>query len=143
MIKTFRGLLADGAVDKIRLKTNKGEIGYRIVKFQVIAGAPGAAAYEAVVSISKTTFTPIATIDFTDGDLLAAAFYAGNAAAFNYPTSQVIIFDSEIFNQDIYIGNQDLQNNTMNYYLELEQVQLNENQSTMATLQSLRTVAES
>jgi len=122
MIKTYRGLLTDGDVDKIRLKTNKGDIGYKIIKFQVIASAPGAAAYEAVVTISKINFTPIATIDFSDGDLLAAAFYAGNAAAFNYPTSQVIIFDREIVNQDIYIGNQDLQNNSMNYYLELEQV---------------------
>jgi hypothetical protein len=141
MIKTYKGLLQDGGVDRIRLRTLKGHKGYRISKFQIIGGAPGASNYEAVVSISKIDFTPIATIDFTDGDYLAAAFYAGNAAAFNYPTSQVIVFDREMFNQDIYIGLQDLQNNTMNYYLELEQMDLNENETTMATLQSLRRFA--
>ena len=34
MIKTYRGNLADGGQDRIRLKTLKGEIGYKIIKFQ-------------------------------------------------------------------------------------------------------------
>ena len=37
MIKSFRGKLADGGQDTIRLGTNKGLTGYRIIKFQVIA----------------------------------------------------------------------------------------------------------
>jgi len=138
VVKTFRGLLADNAVDRIRLSTIKGKVGYKIVKFQVIAGAPGAASYEAITTISKIDFTPGTTIDFTDSDVLAAAFYAGNAAAFNYPTSQVIIFDNEIFNQDIYIGLNDLQSNTMNYYLELEVIPLDDAGAEYTTLKDMR-----
>jgi len=41
MIKTFRGLIADGETDTIVLHTNDGSIGYRIVKFQVIQEQPG------------------------------------------------------------------------------------------------------
>jgi len=138
VVKTFRGLLADNAVDRIRLQTIKGKVGYKIVKFQVIGGAPGVANYEAITTISKVSFTPATTIDFTDSDVLAAAFYSGNASAFNYPTSQVIIFDNEIFNQDIYIGLNDLQNNTMNYYLELEVIPLDDAGAEYTTLKDMR-----
>ena len=138
MIKTFRGLLADGGQDRIRLQTIKGKVGYKIIKFQVIGGAPGAANYEAITTISKVSFTPATAIDFTDSDVLAAAFYAGNAASFNYPTSQVIIFDSEIFSQDIYIGLNDLQSNTMNYYLELEVIPLDDAGAEYTTLKDMR-----
>jgi len=138
MIKTFRGLLADDAVDRIRLSTSKGKVGYKIIKFEVIGSAPGAANYEAIVTISKVSFTPSTTIDFTNSSVLAAAFYAGNSAAFNYPTTQVIIFDGEIFNQDIYIGLNDLQNNSMNYYLELEAIPLSEMAAEYSTIKDLR-----
>ena len=36
MIKTFRGLLAHGGQDRIRLSTIKGKVGYRIKKFQLM-----------------------------------------------------------------------------------------------------------
>ena len=138
MIKTFRGLLADNGVDRIRLQTITGKVGYRIVKFQVIGGAPGAVNYEAIVTINKKTFTPGTTIDFADSDLLGAVFYAGNSAH-SYPTSQVIIFDTEIFNQDIFIGLNDLQNNTMNYYMELEVVPLTDQAAEYTTIKDIRT----
>ena len=105
----------------------------------MIGGAPGATNYEAITTISKVSFTPATTIDFSDGNVLAAAFYAGNAAAFNYPTTQVIIFDREIFNQDIYIGLNDLQSNTMNYYLELEVIPLSEMAAEYTTIKDIRT----
>jgi len=143
-IKTYRGLLADGAQDKIRLRTNDGSMGYRIVKFEVMGAAPGAANYEAVLKVYKTSQSAItATIDFGDNTLLAAATYQGNSAAFNYPTTQFVIFDNEIFNQDIYVTCDDLQSNAVNYHLELEQIKLSGNESTMATLKSLRSKYES
>jgi len=49
-----------------------------------------------------------------------------------------MIFDQEIFNQDIYIGTKDTQGNAMNYYIELEQVKLDLSQSTVATLKDIR-----
>jgi len=144
MIKTFRGLLADGAQDKINLKTLKGEIGYRITKFQIITETPGTDTVEGVCKIYKVNQSTIdGTVNFTDGDLLAVAEYhkEQNEA---YPLSTNIIFDQEIFNQNIYLTWAENGGGTgpsMNYYLELEQVMLNENESAMATLQSLRTVA--
>jgi len=146
MIKTYRGALADGGQDQIRLRTNRGDIGYRIRKFQVIAQAPGTVNVEAVVKVYKVKQATAAidgTINFTDGDLLAATYYTGqDNHAYLESVIGPIIFDQEIFNQDIYITSVDVDSATsMNYYLELEQVKLNDNESTMATLQSLRTVA--
>jgi len=149
MIKTYRGMLSHNAQDHIRLKTNRGDIGYRVVKFQVIANVPGTTSHEAVTQIWKLKQAesaadphPWSIIDFTDGDLLAASFASALVSGFTY--TDVIVFDSKIFNQDIYITNNDVSGNTakMNYYLELEQIMLNENESTMATLQSLRQIAE-
>jgi len=146
MIKTYRGVLADGGQDQIRLKTNRGDIGYRIVKFQVISVSPGAANVEAIVKIFKikqTAGSITGTVDFGDGNLLATAYYTGqDNHAYLENTLGPIIFDQEIFNQDIYVTSVDVDSSTsINYYLELEQVKLNDNESTMATLQSLRTVA--
>ena len=138
VVKTFRGLLADGGQDRIRLSTIKGKVGYRIVKFQLIANEPGAQNYESVVTIQKTTFTPLATIDLTDSDILAVGFYAANTNSNTYPVSQVLIFDNEIFNQDIYIGLQDLQSQNMNYYIELEVIPLDDAGAEYTTLKDMR-----
>ena len=149
LIKTYKGILADGGQDRIRLKTNRGDIGYRIVKFQMISETTGTYDYGFVIKIFKVIQPDLgggvfatATIDFTDGDLLAAG-YIENHENIQYPSSQSqIVFENEIFNQDIYITCKDIETGqNCNYYLELEQVKLNENESTMATLQSLRTVA--
>ena len=142
MIKTFRGLLADGGQDKINLKTLKGEIGYRIVKFQMLGYAPGSQEQESIIKVYKISQTTIDNVcDFTDGDLLAAGFYSSDDS----PSSSTLIvtFDQEIFNQDVFVTHSEVNGaRSCNYYLELEQVKLNENESTMATLQSLRQLAE-
>jgi len=141
-IKTFRGVLADNEVDQIRLSTKNGKIGYRIIKFQVIAEKPGTDNYEGTVTINKNSFTPSNDINLSDANVLAVAFYAGNAAAFNYgPFNPPIIFEQEIFNQDIYVGYNDLLTDTtkgMNYYIELEIMNLNENEASVSTLMDIR-----
>jgi len=146
MIKTYKGMLATGEQDRIRLKTNKGDIGYRIVKFELIPQKPGASGvyYEAVTKIWKLKQSSIdAVIDFTDGDLLAAGMFGADTATHAFYGPMITVFDQDIFNQDIYITNSDIQADaSLNYYLELEQVMLNDNESTMATLQSLRQIAE-
>ena len=142
MIKTFRGLLADGGQDRIRLSTIKGKVGYRIVKFQVLTGSPADTAPESIVQIWKTEQTTVtAKINFTDSDLLAAAFYNQDATAANI-VSQVIIFDTEIFNQDIYIAHID--DNTgsttnCNYYIELEVIPLDDKAAEYTILKDIRT----
>jgi len=40
-ILSYRGLLADGGEDTILLSTKKGEVGYRIIKFEMFPYKPG------------------------------------------------------------------------------------------------------
>jgi hypothetical protein len=137
-IVTFRGLLADGAQERIPLQTNNGLTGYRIIKFQVIQEQPGQQDTEATVTISKVPFTPLSTIDLSDNTILAVAFFGAHSNAKSYPMQDPIIFDQEIFNQDIYVGNQDLESRAMNYYIELEQMDLALDEATVATLKNIR-----
>jgi len=75
MIKTFRGLIADGDQDTIVLHTNNGLTGYRIVKLNIISTTPGVTADEAVVKIYKVKQTTIdAVIDFSDNTLVAYTY---------------------------------------------------------------------
>jgi len=140
MIKTFRGKINNGDQDTIVLHTNDGSIGYRIVKFQVMDPNPGTIDTELVVKIYKISQTAVsATIDFSDNTLLGACFHLGGNSS-SETHSDVVIFDSEIFNQDIYVTNQDAGANTepANYYIELEQVRLDLNENTVATLKDIR-----
>jgi len=140
MIKTFRGLLADGAQDRIRLQTIKGKVGYRIVKFQLLPEDPAGTGGESIVQIWKTNQgTPSEIINFTDSDLLAAGFYSGASDSFR-PQDVIIIFDNEIFNQDIYISHKDDSTAVnINYYLELEVIPLDDAGAEYTTLKDLRT----
>jgi hypothetical protein len=141
MIKTFRGLIADGDQDTIVLHTNTGATGYRIKKFQVICKDPPGTAPESVITIWKTSQTSAPLeIDFSNNELLGCAYYSGGATA-SISQDIIIVFDSEIFNQDIYINHNDAQDSgPMNYYLELEQVKLNMDENTVATLKDIRNV---
>jgi len=137
MIKTFRGLLADGGQDRIRLSTIKGKVGYRIVKFQAITTAPGTTTAEAIVKMYKTSQSSIdGVINFTDSDLLAVVFWSGRTSAVPGDT---IIFDNEIFNQDIYITAKDVDSaRDTNYYIELEVIPLDDAGAEYTTLKDLR-----
>jgi len=148
MIKTFRGLLADAAQDRIRLSTIKGKVGYRIVKFQVLAektvnNLSGGTA-DFVVQIWKREISSVptstATFNFSDSDLLAAAgvMMSGSGDPV-YSMDGLIIFDNEIFNQDIYITNTDnAGSDSINYYLELEVVPLDDAGAEYTTLKDMR-----
>jgi hypothetical protein len=142
-IKSFRGLIAAGAQDTIVLHTNDGSTGYRLVKFEIIVDEPGGSSYESILKIYKTEQSSIVTlIDFSDTTLLSAAFQAGNSNATENQVTQVVIFDGEIFNQDIYITHATTGSVTpMNYYIELEQIKLDLNENTVATLKDIRNIA--
>jgi len=140
MIKTFRGKIADDGQDTIVLHTNDGSTGYRITKFQVMDAAPGTADGELVVKIYKINQTTIdGTIDFSDNTLLAACYHLGGNST-NETHASIVVFDQEIFNQDIYVTNEDVGANNLpaNYYIELEQVKLDINENTVATLKDIR-----
>ena len=137
--KSFRGLLADGAIDTIPLSTNNGSTGYRITKMQLIGEQPGTTNIESTVkifSIPQTTATN--NIDLSDNTLLAAGHYAkGNNTA--EVQSDIVVFDNITFNQDIYVTAIDTQaSEPVNYYIELEQVKLTEDQALVAIVKNLR-----
>jgi len=145
MIKTFRGLIASGAQDTIALHTNDGGTGYRIKKFSIINQNVATVTVELMAKIYKVPgkTSGIFNVDFSDQTLLAMAYYQDNNASTS--TSSIItIFDQETFNQDIYIvaAEGTGSNDPINYYLELEQVSLDLNENTVATLKDIRNLEQ-
>ena len=139
MIKSFRGTLASGGQTTIRLSTNKGKIGYIIKKFQIIDQTPGAADVELVSKIfTNEQSTVNGTVDFANSELLAVTFYTFERG--NISSKQTTIFDNVKINQDIYITAIDGagDNDVTNYYIELEQFNLSDNEATVATLKDMR-----
>jgi len=141
VVKTFRGLLADGGQDRIRLQTIKGKVGYKITKFELFPTAPGSTAIESLCKIFKNEQSAITgTVNFTDSHLLAAAYLAIHTQAY-YGTDKITIFDNETFNQDIYITHEDILGSApCNYYLELEVIPLDDAGAEYTTLKDLRQV---
>jgi hypothetical protein len=140
MIKTFRGILEDGGQVKVRLSTKKGKIGYKIKKFLLMPEQPGNTAQESVVKIFKIKQTTIptsgATVDLSDGNLLAVGYQDLNTQSMT-----VIIFEQEIFNQDIFITYTDNgggANEDCNYYLELETINMTDIATAVSTLRDIR-----
>ena len=142
-IISYRGLLATGGQATINLHTNDGKTGYKVIKFQVIPENPFAAAdKELVMKIYKIEQTTIdGVVNFSENILLAVAIYSdsdGSAAPVTQ-SSDVVIFDNEIFNQDIYVTYVDKHGSQSgNYYIELEQVDLTEDQALVAIVKNLR-----
>ena len=142
MIKTFRGLLASGGQDQIRLSTIKGTVGYQIVKFELLPNAPGTVSQESIAKVYSDEQTTVdAVIDFSDNTLLAAVFYSDGAD--NYPGATVIILDNMVFNQDIYITHSDVAGGASpcNYYIELEVIPLTDQGAEYTTIKDLRSKA--
>jgi hypothetical protein len=140
-IISFRGLIKSGGQDTLPLQTNNGLMGYRIVKFQMMTPNAGTTDYEHTMQIWKTDQTGAITaeVNFSDNRLLAAGFIEG-AAATNFIGNPLhVIFDNEKFNQDIYITHFDSKSAlACNYYIELEQMKLNLDEQTVATLKDIR-----
>ena len=144
-IKSFRGLIADGSIDTITLHTNTGSTGYRIVKFELMPEEMGGTSNEHTVQVFKIPQTTAsAKIDFSDNTLVAAATVNNSTNATTGPPMVTVIFDNEIFNQDIFVTHIDNANaNPVNYYIELEQVKLALDENTVATLKDIRNIAQS
>jgi len=143
-IKTYKGIIPDGDQIKLRLKTRTGSKGYRIVKFQGISNTPGTADSESTMMVWKEKQTSVststATVDFSDQQLLGVLYYVDEASDTTGPVD-TIIFDREIFNQDIYITHTATTGSTsMNFYLELEQVKLRDSENEYVTLKDLKQV---
>jgi len=142
-ILTYKGLMANATQETILLSTRKGEVGYRIRKFQLMSKNFGHSAYEveSTVKIYKDEQSTInSTVDFSDNRLLAAAQLGVSGDPGVYGVAKIAIFEQEIFNQDIYIthSNEHSDAAPVNYYLELEVIKLDESQAMVATLKDIR-----
>ena len=139
MIKTFRGLLNDLQQERIRLEHIDGKTGYRIKKFQLISDKPGiAGAAEAICKVYSIKQTVVdGLIDFSEQTLLAVATFSSSTDSwFSYDSA---IFDGVTFNQDIFVTFKDEQANIKgNYYLELEQIALDDVEATAVILKNFR-----
>jgi hypothetical protein len=140
MIKSFRGRLADGGQETIRLSTIRGEIGYRIVKFDIMPSDPNQNTVKYVTKIFTNKQDTIDDeVDFGNSELLAAATFNEAPGPQDQAAYENVIFDNVAINQDIFITNSEpSNNNAVNYYLELEQMKLDLNEATVATLKDMR-----
>ena len=140
-VKSFRGKIAALGSQRISLATNKGEGGYRIIKFELFSIQPGVVDEAHVVqvfSVNKTDTSLYDNVDFGDGTLLAAAYYKDDDQNYN-PGFMNITFDNKIFNQDIYVTHADVKSSlAVNYHIELESMKLDLNENTVATLKDIR-----
>ena len=143
MNKTFKGLIADNDKKRIRLSTNDGLTGYKIVKFEAFANTPGTTVNAEHVLQAFSVDTAVSgTVNFNNPTLLAANYLPIKTSEFSHIENVVI--DNKIINQDIFITHRDIGNATpgagqpVNYYIELEQVKLDLNEATVATLKDMR-----
>jgi hypothetical protein len=140
---SYKGSMASGATTKICLATNKGKIGYRLKKFEAIPAAPGVGSSNHIIKIYNTVQSTVtSTVDFSDSDLLGLVWLRDNSDSNFAGAIESIIFDNELFNQDIYITHAEtVGSEAASYYIELEAMPISDIESTMLTLKSLRTVA--
>ena len=145
-IKTFRGQMSNDEIQTIHLHTNNGSTGYQIHKMQMLAGTPNNQNTEGIITIwsnlvAANAAVGLATVDFSNQDLLGVGFYSSSATATIYPEDQIIIFDNMVFNQDAYLVCNTGSAAPLNYYTELEQRKLDLNENTVATLKDIRNIA--
>ena len=138
-------MMVTDTVDTIPLSTNNGSTGYKIKKLQTIQQDPGTSTEHVVkiYSIPQTVSSVDDKIDFSDNTLLAVAYlHSGPAASSSTVANEVIIFDNMTFNQDIYVCHENSHgdNGPVNYYIELEQIKLDLNENTVATLKDIRNI---
>ena len=152
-IKTFRGLIADETQDTIVLHTNDGSIGYKIVKMEIMTHIPHAAGtdtehivmvWKVPRTVAQLTNTVTTQPDFSNTELLAVGIATNDVTGSGHGFWEDVIFDREIFNQDIYVTQRDEGGSALacNYYLELEQFKLDLNGNTVATLKNIRTITD-
>ena len=140
MIKSFRGKIDNEAIQTIRLSTNDGLTGYKITKFQLFPDNPGTTDVEHVVKIFSVpqTGTPDNAIDYNNPTLLASGYLVDSNSVAN-STILNVVFDNVISNQDMFITHKEaLDGQPVNWYIEMEQIRLNLNEATVATLKDMR-----
>jgi hypothetical protein len=142
-MKSFRGMMKTDDIDTIPLSTRNGSTGYRIKKFQVISGNPVSESDRWVVkiySVPQTLASVNVLVDFSDQTLLAVGVFSSHSSSQTYPEDMTIVFDNMVFNQDVYITAKAESGTNINYYIEMEQIKLDLNENTVATLKDIRNI---
>jgi len=139
-IKTFRGELQTGGLDTIRITHKDGKTGYKVKTFEVMPTTGENSLVEGIIQIF-TIRQPAApeAIHFGNNTLIAAATY-GDDSNNSYRFAKAIIFDQVTFNQDIFIYYYNSAGGTvvMNYFIELEQIPLDDVEATAVILKNFR-----
>jgi len=139
VVKTYRGMLTHDTEDRIRLSTIKGKVGYKIVKFELMQSTLTASDQVSFVKIVKSPYTRTSSIDFTDSDILAVGILRIGNLLTEGSLDNPIVFDNEVFNQDIYINLKNLDGTlSVNYYIELEVIPLDDAGAEYTTLKDMR-----
>jgi len=120
-VHSFRGLLSNGGQDEINLERSNINLAYRIVKLQIMANNYNVTD-EYNISVFREAQTSYAsTFDFTNTDLLGAAYLENSSSTGDF-TEGTVIFDNTLFSRNIYVGNKSQSGASCNYYIELEEV---------------------
>jgi len=123
---SFRGLLADGGQDKIRIEGATGEIAWRITKFQLFPNSPGNVTIESTMQIwreEQSSFSQVT--DFNDNELLGAGYLHISQEGNDPAASTIIIFDNALFSRNIWVTHTELNGTAAaNFYIELEEVKV-------------------
>ena len=131
MIKTFKGKLGSGLQDQIPLAGGADNIGYRIVKMELMSETPGIGSNaEHIVKVYKKKQSSVdGTIDFDDDSLLAAGWLPMKTS--NFLTSEnITLFDDEVVNQDIFVTAIDVDGGEpINYLIHMEEVKINDSEA--------------
>jgi len=137
---TFRGRMSTNVEQVIRISRNDGLTGYRIKKFQLLPKKPiseNATWLFQIFTVKQLTH-PQDETNFDNPTLMAAATFTQSSNPTDFPEDTNIIFDDKVVNQDIFIYSHRQNGSSCNYYLELEEVSLNLNEATVATLKDMR-----
>jgi len=133
--------MVDNTIDTISLHTTDGSTGYRIVKFELMPIDSDEDVESSVKVFSVPQATAIGNIDFSDNTLLAAGIIRAGTGV-SQPLTAISVFDNMTFNQDIFITLKGgSYTRDVNYYIELEQIKLDLNENTVATLKDIRNQA--
>jgi len=126
-VHSFRGVLADDKQEKIRIQGSVGAVAWRIIKLELLPVAPGVNDYESIIKVYREEQGSVTgTIDFTEDELLAAAYLEGNKAN-NVSDFLNVIFDNALFSRNIYVTHAEVSDDpgvSCNYYIELEEVKV-------------------
>jgi hypothetical protein len=130
-IKSFKGKLASAGQDQIPLAGGDDDIGYKIVKMELMSETPGIGSNaEHIVKVYKTQQSSVdGVINFDDDALLAAGWLPMKTSNF-LTSSNITLFDNEIVNQDIYVTGIDVDGGEpINYLIHLEEVKMKDSEA--------------